>query len=105
MTPQPKDLWLVRVALGQSGDARPCIVLSVHEKNVQVLPLSSQMDLYRPANHFRLEKTDTDFPATGLLRTSYILGEKVIEVDVNLLTRRVGRLEGALAQDFDKWIN
>ena len=84
---------------------RPCMVISSEiQGKLEIVPLSSALDLYRPGLHFLVRKDDPDFPATGLLRTSFIAGDQIREVEAARLVRRAGRLEGNLAGQFELWM-
>jgi hypothetical protein len=66
--------------------------------------LSSAMELYRPDIHFLIADTSSDFAATGLKKTSYVIGEKVVEATPVHMQKQLGLLSGQLLQDFKDWI-
>ena len=101
----PLDLFRTIVRLRASGDQRPCIVLS-EPRNGRVLlaPLSSALDLYSPTLHFLIRDDHPDFKATGLTKTSYVIGNELRDSPVELLGDHLGRFEGELAGEFKKWI-
>lgn len=106
------DIFRARVQFGKSTDPRPCIVLrgptpdpdNVRAPVVLLAPLSSQMDLYEPANHFLLDKREADFEATGLSRSSYIITTVPAHVAVSNLGKRLGALQGDLLARFLSWL-
>lgn len=105
--PQPYDVYQVKdFVLGRSSDPRPCIVLDVRENgDVDVIPLSGAMDLRRSAwLHFLISCEDPDFPATGLKKTCFAIGDCIATVSATQLLSKRGCLEGSLLQRFQGWI-
>jgi|SRR5579862_2294222 len=69
---QPGEIyWVEGVDLGKCKDARPCLVLYVSGKVARVCRLSAQLDLAE-GGEVTLLKSDPDFAASGLKRSSYI---------------------------------
>ncbi len=64
--PAPLDIYLVEVPLNRSSDFRPVVVVNVvDDEHANVVPISSAIDLYRPSQHFLIDKREIDFAATG----------------------------------------
>lgn len=106
MTPQRGEIYLVRARWSDSSDFRPCVIVRVESDGriVVVSLISAAMDLYNRQWHFYISKLHPDFKATGLRKDSYCSGEELPHISVNLLGKRLGRLEGELARAFDAWI-
>ena len=105
--PAPLEIWQVAgLVVGESEDTRPCIVLGVFKNgDAQVVPLSSHLALRGPPwQHFMIEAEHPDFPAAGLKKPCYVLGNCLRTVDRRQLLTRRGRLEGDLAKAFQEWI-
>ncbi|MCZ7644190.1 MAG: hypothetical protein M5U26_02735 [Planctomycetota bacterium] len=68
-----------------------------------LLPVSAAMDLYDSLQHFKLDPNHPDFPATGLKKVSYIIGNRPIEVSLAALETQIGCLQGNLALEFQDW--
>lgn len=107
MTPVRNYIYDAKIEFGEVTYARPCIVTSaVVSGFFSVVPLSSARDLYEGLPfHFIIEDTDSDFKATGLLRSSFAVGDEIAELKIADLIRKRGRLEGELLKRFLKWIN
>ncbi len=105
MIPEPLEIYQARARWGHSTDPRPCIVLDPPVGDtVTVALISSEMDLYSPSMHFRMDKEHPDFAASGLNKTCYVAGDMIREIKIANLLRRRGRLEGELAAAFRRWI-
>jgi mRNA-degrading endonuclease toxin of MazEF toxin-antitoxin module len=65
--------------------------------------LVSSSELYKPEEDFAIEATRAEFKATGLKRTSYAVGRAFVAVPLSALGKRLGRLEGKLASEFEIW--
>jgi len=105
--PAPLEIWQVAgLVVGRSEDARPCIVLRVLPNgDVKIAPLSASLALRGPPwQHFVIEAEHPDFPATGLTRTCYVLGDCLSTIERRQLARRRGKLQGELAKVFENWI-
>ena len=104
----PKRLEIYRVrdfVLRESGDVRPCIVIDVYSNGDAVLvPLSSQMDMYREGVDFLIDNAGPEFGATGLARTCYAIRDRVGTVSASQLIQRRGQLVGELAARFLEWL-
>jgi len=104
--PQRHEIYLVRVPLRASFDYRPCIVLDVSHNTIVVgVMLVSSSSLYRKAYDFLIPKEHPNFAATGLKKTSFAIGDQIRDVAAADLNQYLGRLEGELAREFDKWIS
>jgi len=105
MKPEPRrlDVMLVRARLGYSVDYRPCIVVELPKPNVAVV-LVSASDLVNPAEDFLIDAARPEFKATGLKKTSFAVGRAFVAVPISALGKRLGRLEGDLAREFDAWL-
>ena len=66
--------------------------------------ISSAPGLARQGYDFEIPADHPDFPATGLSRASYVVCDKIVDVDVSKLTEYVGRFENRLAAEFRKWM-
>ena len=104
--PEILDVLLVdQVWLGNSYDARPCVVIQVSPgKYLGVLLISSATDLFNATWDFTISKEHPDFPQSGLSKTSYVKGYKVFDIDDSMIVKKLGRLTGSLAIDFKNWI-
>lgn len=80
------------------------IIAGPHHGNVIVAPCSAEPDMFDPNVHFRVWKSDDDFPATGLTRDSYIAGNRIQKIKIENLQERIGNLEGTLAKRALDWI-
>lgn len=105
MPPQRYDLFLIRMRLRASYDYRPCIVLDAPNPDTCIVLVSSS-DLFRQGYDFLIPSDHPDFPATGLKKTSFAIGDQIHEVSTTALEEkfRLGRLQGGLARDFNKWL-
>jgi mRNA-degrading endonuclease toxin of MazEF toxin-antitoxin module len=99
-------IYLALIRLEDCNDERPCVVLSESsgENRILIAPISAQMDLFSPLLHFKIEKDHPDFKATGLNRTSYVMGNKLREIDSSDFIARLGKLDGDMAKRFQDWI-
>ena len=106
MTPKRLEVWLVRVQVGKSLDARPCIVLAEPRSDgaVAVVALSSAKDLKRPGFDFPLNPDHPNWMASGLRRPSQVLGDGFRLPEFDDFIERWGRLEGDLAREFEVWL-
>lgn len=106
------DIFRASVQFGKSTDPRPCIVLrepapdpdALDSPVVLLAPISSQMDLYVPSQHFLIDERDDDFRATGLRRRSYIIATVPVFAPVSRLGKRLGALQGDLLARFMSWL-
>lgn len=102
---QVLDIYFLEVKFRKCNDPRPCIVIHLGAGRVAALAMiSSASGLARPGYDFEIRDDHPDFPATGLDRTSYVVCDKIVEVDVSRLTEYVGRFENRLAEEFKKWM-
>ncbi len=100
----PLDVVLAPVKVGWSADPRPCIVVRVATRQLLLaVPCSSQFDLYRPGTDFLIPDHHPDFKATGLSRSSYVIGGRVFRLDAGAIMKTYGRLSGELAEGFRRW--
>ncbi|MCY3024444.1 MAG: type II toxin-antitoxin system PemK/MazF family toxin [Planctomycetota bacterium] len=106
MTPQRGEIYLVRAQWRECVDIRPCVVVDVepHGAVVLVALISAAIELYVPQQHLLIAADQPDFRATGLRRDSYCSGAEMVRLPIQRLGKRLGRLEGGLAQAFDAWI-
>jgi hypothetical protein len=51
-----------------------------------------------------IEANHPDFPATGLAKSCYVLGDYLGTVERRQLLKRRGKLQGDLAKAFEEWI-
>lgn len=101
---QPFDIHLVRLRVGESNDLRPCVILSEPDQSfARMMPISSS-DLFNPSRDFRIHQTHPDFPKTGLKKTSFVIGDRIREVSLVIIEKRLGSLEGALRREFEEWL-
>lgn len=105
MTPSPYEIYEARVRLNAANYSRPCLVINLEfQGKIAVFPISSKMELYRgPQFHFKISSTDPDFAKTGLTVDSYVVGERVVDVELCDFVRKRGQLEGELLARFKKW--
>jgi len=102
----PRELWWVDdFELEQSKYSRPGLCLRPTPDGGGIfLPLSTNFDLFEnERRHFELPDDEEDFAATGLPRRSYVIRAHFI-LPPEQLDRRLGALEGTLAQRFDRWL-
>ena len=105
VAPKLFELYMVCLQLGDCADDRPCIVISPPVGGrVTVAPISAALDLYNPANHFRIESDLVEFESSGLDRTSYVLGNELREIDCADLDVHLGELTGSQLKKFVDWI-
>src|ERR1700733_3399398 len=93
---QPGEIYLVEgVDLGKCKDGRPCLVLYISGKDARVCRLSAQLELAE-GGEVTLLKSDPDFAASGLKRSSYIPMFAEYEIPVAVLERskRWGSAQG-----------
>lgn len=103
--PQRLDLYLIRWQFKACNDYRPCIILdSPVGSTANIMLVSSANSLRRPVIDFRIAADLPDFKASGLGRESYALGDEIHSVAITCLGKHLGRLEGELAREFEKWI-
>ena len=104
-------IYRARVQFKNCEDARPWIILSFAEESeaiphdllVLAAPLSSQLDLFDGRRHLLVEKSCADFPATGLLRSSYVIGDFAKTIPVAAIEKKFGELTGDLLLRFKAW--
>ena len=102
---EPKDIYLVKLRYRSSEDPRPCVILDPPDsEHVTVALISSAMDLYRRGMHFLIEEDRSEFPLTGLKKTSFVAGDQIHDIHVADLGKRLGHLTGDLAIEFENWI-
>jgi hypothetical protein len=89
--PKAFEIHTVEFVFRQSTDRRPCVLVADPiQGKVLVAPISSAIDLFSSTLHFRIEEGNKDFPATGLIKTSYVIGDQLREVELSDLKRRAG---------------
>ena len=104
MTPTLLDIVTAHIGLRQSHDRRPWLVIEIRpSRRYLLLPISSATDLFDRIQHFPLDPRHPDFPATGLTKTSYIIGNNAVENDGSAFDERLGCLQGNLAKEFIEW--
>ena len=100
----PLDVVLAAVRVGEVDYPRRCIVIDVRSDAVVLAPCSSQFELYRDGCDFPIHDHDSDFPATGLAQSSYVIeNEETPWVERGLVRKRYGRLTSDLARRFCEW--
>ena len=105
MTPQPLEIFAATLPLGHAQDRRPWLVVEQTDPvRWRMLPISAATDLFDPALHFRLDPRHPDFPATGLRKASFIIANWPVDAAEAVLQKRIGRLEGRLADEFTRWL-
>lgn len=103
--PKAFDVYTVKFVFRRSTDPRPCVLLNDPlNGRVTVAPISSADELFKPALHFRIDEKHEDFPATGLIKPSYVLGDEIREIDVSDLRRHAGEFQKGLLRSFVEWI-
>jgi hypothetical protein len=92
------DIYDAQVTWAGCDDRRPWLIVETpaHDR-VGCFPISGQA--YRGTPFFISEK-DPNFPATGLKKNCFVHDERIIELSVNVLIKRRGRLEGDLLVSF-----
>jgi hypothetical protein len=111
MRPERYEIYLARIQLRHSEDLRPWVVIGNCLPDPQnpgkmlltVAPISSQIDLMVEFQDFPIEAGHPDFPATGLRRSSYVIGNLPARVSVDRLERRLGELRGELRREFERF--
>ncbi|MCI0650975.1 MAG: hypothetical protein L0Z55_03745 [Planctomycetes bacterium] len=106
MGPRLFEIHLCTVPLRGNIDRRPWLVVAAGPSKTDrfiSIPISSQLDLYDEVAHFLLEQSDPDFPATGLVRTSYVIANNPVAIHANRFVRRLGHLGGELRERFELW--
>jgi hypothetical protein len=83
----PFDVILAKVRVGESFKVRFCVVLeALPDGSVLILPCSSTFEQCRADVDFEVHDYLEEFPATGFVRSSY-----VIEGDMQLVPPRPHR--------------
>jgi hypothetical protein len=95
-------ICLVALSVGSNKYPRPATILGIVDDDLDLLPISSRMELYDAAEHFLVAEDDPDFAATGLKHDSYIL-PKVTPVAKKDIHKIIGELKGELAERFNAW--
>src|SRR5271169_5754898 len=92
------DIYDAQFNWAGCDDRRPWLIVELPSRGrVGCLPISGQS--YRSTPFF-ISTGDPDFPATGLKKSCFVHDEKIIELSVDLLIKRRGRLEGGLLANF-----
>jgi hypothetical protein len=98
------DIVLARVEFKDCDDLRPCLVIYPFKSSIiGILPISSQPELFEAGYHFWIEKAHPDYRATGLTKRSYVLDNKIYDLEMTDVKKRLGRLDGDLAKEFKDW--
>ena len=105
MTISPLDVFRIKIRFGQADYPRPGVIVALSQNSdVRLVVISSKLDLYRPSEHFLIRDDHSDFSATGLKFTSYVVGAPIFAIKSNELLTRMGSLQGELAQEFKNWM-
>lgn len=99
----PLDVVLAPVELGYCRDPRRCIVVRVHEDEVEVAPCSGQPDNYRPYRDFWISDDDAERRRFGFTKPSHARDVSPIYVSKRDVKRVYGRLDGEVAERFQDW--
>jgi hypothetical protein len=102
VTPQPFEIWFVRVKLGHSRDARPAIVIGKSGNKFAVVPLSSALAL-RQYRDFSIRPSGPEFKSTGLNRESFAIENELAEIDASDFVKKLGVLLGSILARFKSW--
>ena len=93
--PQPGEIWLVRFPFSDltSAKLRPALILSVHREEVIILGIFSKIPTGDLKNSWVLIKdSNSQFPQTGLKKTSLIRADKIATVSKLVFQRKLGGL-------------
>lgn len=106
MTPNPYEVWSIRIRLRECYDRRFCVILELPgaDGRLRVVLASAQFDLFNPALDLRLDPTMEGFQETGLERGCYLIGSRIFEAETHELQKRVGRLGGEVLTRFNDWL-
>ncbi len=82
---------------------RPAVVLWVDSSGIDITVcfISSQNVSNISSEEFIIETTDPEFSQTGLKVTSKVRVSRIVTIERNLITRKLGKLETNLLQKLD----
>ncbi len=95
--------------------SRPAVVLwasATGSNDVTICFISSQNITNLKPEEFLIEDSDVNFAATGLKVSSKVIVSRIVTIDRNLITRRLGKLginqlqqlNNCLVQTFKIWV-
>ncbi|MHC5054285.1 MAG: hypothetical protein ACYTKD_06165 [Planctomycetota bacterium] len=100
----PFDVILAKVRVGESFKPRFCVVLeALPDGSVRILPCSSSFEQCRDGVDFEIHDYLDEFPATGFVRSSYVIEDDMQLVSPDRIGKRRGSLTGDLRQRFAVW--
>src|SRR5476649_1429749 len=91
--------FIPKVDLGKANNGRPCLVLRASNHDATVCFFSTKIE-YRERGEVVILDTDTDFKASGLRASSYIVDD--LPQDVRLEYFKGAKLLGRATGDFKK---
>ena len=93
-----------RCAGGESFKVRFCVVLeALPDGSVRILPCSSTFEQCRDGVDFEIHDYLDEFPATGFVRSSYVIEGDMQLVPPDRIGKRRGSLTGDLRGRFAAW--
>ena len=103
----PYDIVEAHVPFRLATYPRPCVITSaLSDGRFDVMLISSALELYKgPSVHFKIYIDDPEFPKTGLKKESYAAQDRQVNISLDKIIRKRGRLEGELLKRFLKWLN
>jgi len=103
-TYKPGDIVLVNFPFTdlQSSKVRPALVLSIQGDDVIILGMFSKVPDELRESWIKIDEIDTDFPLTGLKKTSIIKTEKITVIHRSLIRKELGHLPSELMQRVKK---
>ena len=100
----PFDVILAKVRVGLSFKIRFCVVLeAVRDGSALILPCSSTFEKCRDGVDFEIHDYLEEFPATGFVRSSYVIEGDMQLVPPDRIGKRRGSLTGDLRRRFALW--
>lgn len=97
------DVVLAGVQVDDCTDPRRCIVVRAHADELELIPCSSQSDLYDPYHDLWISHDESEWRRFGFTRPSYAMDRPPILLPRKLVKRRYGRLDGEAAEKFQDW--
>ena len=95
ISPNSGEIWLVKFPFSDltSAKLRPALILATHREEVIILGIFSKIPVENLRNSLVLIKdSDTQFPQTGLKKTSLIRADKIATVSKLVFQRKLGYL-------------
>src|SRR6185295_19235718 len=98
------EIYLVDgIELGLCTDARPCLVLQIFKDTALICAISAQLELAE-GHEITLLKSDSEFPASGLKKDSFMPDVPERDVKLSALKKSsfLGRAEGEFKRKVER---